>query len=530
MVDDDVGGAVAQLEEAPGAVGAGPLGTADVVEEVVLDEQALGLLAEEQIVPTQDFDAPGGMADDIVGEGDVGDNGPRGGPGLVAHGEQDSGAMLIGADPVVLKDVAVQQDPLGVFEFEEVLDGPGDPSVGGVADFPGQGFEEVVAADLDVGGDEVEDGGAVTAKHHVLARRFQVVVDDFEGAGAAPAGDGLGVGADFREAPERGIDHGGGRRVHGDAAAAADGGIPVDETAVEDQIVGEGRGRGFAGPEFDQTIDKSARGGSELDADEPEVMRARGGPQRAADAGPDDDLGQRRPRIGAGNAGPRRREGAIRGTGAHDDPPGAALVGERERARERRPGLQGDDIPSDGGVQGRLEIAAGRHRQRPARRGDVGRIENDAWTLRKGSGPCGGGHGTSKRGRERKHQHGQDCAVQISPNSKHGDLPGAEDRQFRISPSSAARLSGSSPDPWLCVPASRRVCPCRKGVSATYTFLNLYTALCTPSNPSNLLSLQLTAEPTLSRGIAVPLENLPEMITLVTVAPRLISAVPTVSG
>src|SRR5438132_176071 len=419
MVDDDVGGAVAQLEEAPGAVGAGPLGTADVVEEVVLDEQALGLLAEEQIVPTQDFDAPGGMADDIVGEGDVGDNGPRGGPGLVAHGEQDSGAMLIGADPVVLKDVAVQQDPLGVFEFEEVLDGPGDPSVGGVADFPGQGFEEVVAADLDVGGDEVEDGGAVTAKHHVLARRFQVVVDD---------------------------------------------------------------------------------------------------------------LGQHRPRIGAGNAGPRRREGAIRGTGAHDDPPGAALVGERERARERRPGLQGDDIPSDGGIQGRLEIAAGRHRQRPARRGDVGRIEDDAWTLRKGSGPCGGGHGTSKRGRERKHQHGQDCAVQISPNSKHGDLPGAEDRQFRISPSSAARLSGSSPDPWLCVPASRRVCPCRKGVSATYTFLNLYTALCTPSNPSNLLSLQLTAEPTLSRGIAVPLENLPEMITLVTVAPRLISAVPTVSG
>src|SRR5438876_1196386 len=421
MVDDDVGGAVAQLEEAPGAVGAGPLGTADVVEEVVLDEQALGLLAEEQIVPTQDFDAPGGMADDIVGEGDVGGNGPRGGPGLVAHGEQDSGAMLIGADPVVLKDVAVQQDPLGVFEFEEVLDGPGDPSVGGVADFPGQGFEEVVAADLDVGGDEVEDGGAVTAKHHVLARRFQVVVDDFERAGAAPAGDGLGVGADFREAPERGIDHGGGRRVHGDAAAAADGGIPVDETAVEDQIVGEGRGRGFAGPEFDQTIDKSARGGGELDADEPEVMRARGGPQRAADAGPDDDLGQRRPRIGAGNAGPRRREGAIRGTGAHD-------------------------------------------------------------------------------------------------------------RQFRISPSSAARLSGSSPDPWLCVPASRRVCPCRKGVSATYAFLNLYTALCTPSNPSNLLSLQLTAEPALSRGIAVPLENLPEMITLVTVAPRLISAVPTVSG
>src|SRR5947208_15168668 len=134
MVDDDVGGVVAQLEESCGAVGAGTLGSADVVEEVVLDEQALGLVAEEQIVPTQDFDAPGGMADDIVGEGDVGDNGPRGGPGLVAHGEQDCGAMLIGADPVVLNDVAVQQDALGGLEIEEVLDGPGDASVGAVTD------------------------------------------------------------------------------------------------------------------------------------------------------------------------------------------------------------------------------------------------------------------------------------------------------------------------------------------------------------------------------------------------------------
>src|SRR5256886_17611996 len=104
MVDDDVGGAVAQLEEAPGAVGAGPLGTADVVEEVVLDEQAVGLLAAEQTVPTQDFDAPGGMEDDIVGDGDVGDNGPREGPGVVAQGAQDNGAMLTGAAPSVPKD------------------------------------------------------------------------------------------------------------------------------------------------------------------------------------------------------------------------------------------------------------------------------------------------------------------------------------------------------------------------------------------------------------------------------------------
>jgi len=31
-------------------------------------------------------------------------------------------------------------------------------------------------------------------------------------------------------------------------------------------------------------------------------------------------------------------------------------------------------------------------------------------------------------------------------------------------PPSATRLSGSSPDPWFCVAASRRVCPSREGV------------------------------------------------------------------
>jgi hypothetical protein len=34
-------------------------------------------------------------------------------------------------------------------------------------------------------------------------------------------------------------------------------------------------------------------------------------------------------------------------------------------------------------------------------------------------------------------------------------------------PPSATRLSGSRPDPWFCVPASRRVCPYREGVVPT---------------------------------------------------------------
>src|SRR3990172_8439049 len=36
-----------------------------------------------------------------------------------------------------------------------------------------------------------------------------------------------------------------------------------------------------------------------------------------------------------------------------------------------------------------------------------------------------------------------------------------------VSLPSVTRLSGAWPDPWLCVPASRRVCPYREGVSAS---------------------------------------------------------------
>src|SRR5213083_1561924 len=104
MVDDDVGGAVAQLEEAPGAVGAGPLGTADVVEEVVLDEQALGLLAEEQIVPTQEMDPIGGVSNDVVDEGHVFDDRPWCPAVLIAHREQDGEPRLL-IKPAVLKAV-----------------------------------------------------------------------------------------------------------------------------------------------------------------------------------------------------------------------------------------------------------------------------------------------------------------------------------------------------------------------------------------------------------------------------------------
>ena len=58
-------------------------------------------------------------------------------------------------------------------------------------DLPGQGLEEMIAADLDVGGDEIRNGWIGSPEHEVLPRSFEVIVDDLEGAGAVPTRDRL---------------------------------------------------------------------------------------------------------------------------------------------------------------------------------------------------------------------------------------------------------------------------------------------------------------------------------------------------
>ena len=49
----------------------------------------------------------------------------------------------------------------------------------------------MVAADLDIGGDEIRNGGIGSPEHEVLPRSFEVIVDDLEGAGAVPTADRL---------------------------------------------------------------------------------------------------------------------------------------------------------------------------------------------------------------------------------------------------------------------------------------------------------------------------------------------------
>jgi len=49
----------------------------------------------------------------------------------------------------------------------------------------------MVAADLDIGGDEIRNGGIGSPEHQVLPGAFEVVVDDLEGARAVPTRDSL---------------------------------------------------------------------------------------------------------------------------------------------------------------------------------------------------------------------------------------------------------------------------------------------------------------------------------------------------
>src|SRR5206468_132741 len=152
-------------------------------------------LARVGIVGPQDVDPRPGVANDVVGEGDIFDRRPGSAAVLVTDGQLQGEAVLSGP-PNVLEDVAFHQHPPGILQFEEVLDGPGRTRISRIALPPRQGLEEVVLPDLDVGRHETVNRGVRAAEHDVLARPLQMVVDDLEGTGPVPAHDGLGVGAD----------------------------------------------------------------------------------------------------------------------------------------------------------------------------------------------------------------------------------------------------------------------------------------------------------------------------------------------
>ena len=463
------GGVMEHALHAPGDIGEG----ADVEKEVVLEEDALEGLSGAVVVSAH-VGIPGrGAVDDVVGDGDIRDDMP-GAAAAGAGGEGDAGAG-VGLEvvvPGVFQDVAVEQDAGGVFEFEEILDRPGGQAgVGVVGIVPGGRFEEMVAADLDVGRDDAVRG--ILGEHDVLAGGLDLIIDDLKGAGAAVAQDAVGLVTEFMDVGDPGIEDGGGGAVDDDAVAEAAGGGAVDVAAVEDEVSGGG-----AAIEIDDGVGRAAGGGpggGELDAGEAVVMgssrRGNGGIRIATD-----DLGHEGS-LGGGDAGAGGGK-AAQGGGQDVDPPGPGLIGEGEVAGVGGAGGEDDDAIGLGGVEGGLEVATGRDGDGGAGGEGVGGIQVDARQLGQ-HGRVGGPQERSPWGHHHRgdQQRGQkhSCKSVTNCSKKHGGLLGAEDRQFRT-PSSVARPSGSSPDPWFCVPASRRVCPCRKGVSPRFPPEN--TGLC----------------------------------------------------
>src|SRR5438093_671571 len=83
---------------------------------------------------------------------------------------------------------------------------------------PRQRLEKVVASDLDVARDEIRDRGVIPPKHHILAGRLQVVVDNLEGPGPVPAHDRRSIVVTIMKFREVGVDDRSSGAVHRDRA------------------------------------------------------------------------------------------------------------------------------------------------------------------------------------------------------------------------------------------------------------------------------------------------------------------------
>jgi hypothetical protein len=267
VIDGDVGHPVQQLEQAAVAPGA-----ADVLEQVVVDGDAAGAPARVVVVAPEHVDARGDVANHVVGEHHVLDHRPRRLAVLVARGEEHREAVLA-VRPVVLEQVAVDDDAAGVLQLEQVLDRPRLLALGFVHP-PRQRLRHVVVHHLDVGGHEVRHRRVGAAEHHVLARGLEVVVGDAERSGAVPPGHGLRIGADLLEVGDVGIDHGHVAAVEGDATAAALVGIAVHVAAVDDDVMRLRVDGALVAAEAHDLLQEHAARRRDLESDEAVVMGA----------------------------------------------------------------------------------------------------------------------------------------------------------------------------------------------------------------------------------------------------------------
>ena len=187
----------------------------------------------------------------------------------------------------------------------------------------------MVVSDLDVGRHEVANRRVRAPEHDVLARRLQIVVHELERARTVPPHDRLGVLRLVLELAQIGVDHGQPTAVQRDAALRRLPDQAVDVATVDDDVVRQ-RVRAPLAPraELHDVKGRHPVCSHELDGDQAEMMRSRCRHDRMSRARSDHDL-RHRGRVGGGHPGARCRQVAV-GTGADDDPPGSALVGQGE--------------------------------------------------------------------------------------------------------------------------------------------------------------------------------------------------------
>src|ERR1700723_233512 len=196
-----------------------------------------------------DLNYAGDVTDAVVAQRDIGDFALRAQVALASRGEQDGKAGLRESAPTVLHEIRLEEHANTAFQLQMILDDDWIAAAGrgiaGFAFFPEHGAEEMVPANLEVGG---IDFGSGAAKEDVLSRGFEKIVEDLESADgdlgvSAAEGRGIGAGAGARDAIESaevGIDHGDGVRAldHADSLVHLGAVRRMEPVPIEDEVVG----------------------------------------------------------------------------------------------------------------------------------------------------------------------------------------------------------------------------------------------------------------------------------------------------
>src|SRR5207248_3890317 len=92
------------------------------------------------------------MSNFVVANGDIGDPANRTSVVLIGRRQQNCKAALTKTTPNIFEHIALEQNSLGILQFEEILDNEsiacGTAHEAGLVRFPDHGFEKMVAPDL----------------------------------------------------------------------------------------------------------------------------------------------------------------------------------------------------------------------------------------------------------------------------------------------------------------------------------------------------------------------------------------------